>query len=407
MNTMTIARPDGPVDQGRDESSVPLPAETAPQREPPRGLLRWLFDVPEVVYRLRFGWIFGRRFLLLTHRGRRTGVVRRTVVEAVSFDAATFESVVVAGWGDRTNWYRNVVAGPALEVETGGRRYRPTQRVLAPDEVRAVLEGYVTRNPWAGGVMERLGLDPTGASPGSDRRIAHLRGVAFRPDQAMEPRVRRARRRRTTRRVYDVLARGYDRLTDPFESGLRAVGLRWLDARPGETIVEFGSGTGRALAAIGGHVGAEGRVIGLDLSSAMVDRARRRLADDGVGPWVTTDMGDAIASGLGDGSADGVFLSFVLESASHEDRAPLLAECRRVLRPDGRLVVVALDRPDRPGLAVRAYELVHRLVPQIVDCAPMQVVQALRDAAFEIEAVEAHTMTGLPVAVVRARRARA
>jgi len=187
MSSTMVAPSGGPSDvEAVGEPSTARTTVAGPGREPPRGPLRWLFDVPAVAYRLGLGWIFGRRYLMLTHRGRRSGAIRKTVVEAASFDPVTFESVVVAGWGDRTNWYRNIVASPAIAIETGGRRYHPMQRILEPVEVRDVLRGYLRRNPWARGVIERLGLGPTdGALP--DARIAHLRGVAFRPDPALAP----------------------------------------------------------------------------------------------------------------------------------------------------------------------------------------------------------------------------
>ena len=379
------------------------PARGDPARgDPPRGLLRLFFEIPAVVYRLRMGWIFGRRFLLLTHRGRRSGIIRKTVVEAALFDPETFESLVIAGWGDRTNWYRNIVAAPALEVETGGRRYRPTQRILAPTEVRDAVEEYVERYPWARGVLERLGL-ATNDGDLREIRVAQLRGVAFRPDPALEPRVRRARRRWTTRRVYDVLAPWYDLAVENLEARVRASGLRLLDAWPGETIVEFGSGTGQALSALAPMVGVEGRVIGVDLSPAMVERSRTRIAADGVGAWVSADVGDATDSGLPGDLADGIFMSFVLESFADEDVGKVLAECRRILRPGGRLVVVAMDRRDRPTLASRAYEGLQRLFPSILDCRPMRVAGILGAAGFEIDRTDLDAISGLPISLTRTR----
>ncbi len=378
-------------------------------RRPPSGLVRWFFDVPAVVYRLGLGRVFGRRFLLITHRGRRSGRIRRTVVEAVHFDPALFESVVMAGWGDRTHWYRNIVASPALRIETGGRRYRPVQRRLDPHEVHAALLEYVRANPWAHGMVEGLSGIELDGDPGQAARIARLRGVAFRPDPDLEAIDRRRARRRTTRRVYDALARWYGRVADPFESEVRAAGIDLLDATPGETIVELGAGTGAALTALGGMVGAEGRVIGLDLSPAMVAQAQHRIEAEGLEGSVSAAVGDAIAIGLPAGSADGVFMAFVLESLAAQDVPLVLAETRRILRPGGRLVVVALDleaRPDRearPGLVERAYGAVQRLFPTILDCRPMDVAGTLADAGFDVETTGSHRMAGLPVSVTRAR----
>jgi deazaflavin-dependent oxidoreductase (nitroreductase family) len=72
--------------------------------------------------------------LLLVHRGRESGLLRETVVETLLHDLATRESVVLPARGEKADWYRNVGATPALEVRTGGQRYVPEQRFLAPEE---------------------------------------------------------------------------------------------------------------------------------------------------------------------------------------------------------------------------------------------------------------------------------
>ncbi len=411
----TRATPDShPAEAGREQpptaDAAAIPAQPTPApvgaypRRPPGRLMRWFFDVPLLIYRLGLGRIFGTRFLLITHRGRRTGAIRHTVVEAVRFDPDTFESVVTAGWGDRTQWYRNLVAEPALRIETGGRRYRPVQRILEPAETYEALREYVKRNPWSRAIVEELaGMEVDGIERAAPERLAVLRAVAFRPDPRNVERDERARRRRTTRRVYDLLARWYDAIAERFEKDARCAGLRRLDALPAETIVEFGCGTGSALADLGWMVGTEGRVIGIDLAPRMVDRARERLATDGLGPWVTVHVGDGTASGLAGDYADGAFLSFVLESMDDDDRRALLAEVRRVLRPDGRLVVVALDEQEDRGPVARLYGVAHRLFPEIVDCRPIPVAATIAAAGFDIEFDQLHRVAGIPVAVVRAR----
>jgi deazaflavin-dependent oxidoreductase (nitroreductase family) len=148
---------------------------------PPRGVLRVALAAPRWLYRLHLGWVLGHRFLLLTHRGRRSGRLYTTVVEVARYDPTTRESVVVSGWGDRANWYRNLQVAPALEIETGGQRYVPIQRFLTSEEVYRELRDYLRRNRWAVGIVRRLfGLRFDGSD--ADRaRVALLRGVAFRP----------------------------------------------------------------------------------------------------------------------------------------------------------------------------------------------------------------------------------
>jgi hypothetical protein len=65
-------------------------------------LPRWttrLLAVPAYVYECNAGWLLGHRFLRLTHEGRRSGRVYRTMLEVVGEDRATGEVFVMAGLG--------------------------------------------------------------------------------------------------------------------------------------------------------------------------------------------------------------------------------------------------------------------------------------------------------------------
>jgi deazaflavin-dependent oxidoreductase (nitroreductase family) len=170
------------VSQPPDGSAtVPSGEGTRPPGAPPRGLLRRLLDAPRWLYRWHLGRLLGHRFLLLTHRGRRSGRVYRTVLEVVAYDPATGESIVTAGWGVHNEWYRNLEAAAALEVETGGRRYWPEQRLLTPEEVYEALAAYVRRDHPPQRIVVRLfGLRFDGSDRESER-VRDLRGVAFRP----------------------------------------------------------------------------------------------------------------------------------------------------------------------------------------------------------------------------------
>jgi deazaflavin-dependent oxidoreductase (nitroreductase family) len=148
----------------------------------PRGFLRLLLHLPDWLYRLHLGWLLGHRFLMLTHRGRKSGNVYHTVVEVVRYDPATRESVVLAAWRGETDWHRNIQARPALAVTTGCSHYVPAQRLLSPEETAAELRGYVARHPWvANQVLARLFALRIDGSAASYREAAFFRGVAFRP----------------------------------------------------------------------------------------------------------------------------------------------------------------------------------------------------------------------------------
>jgi deazaflavin-dependent oxidoreductase (nitroreductase family) len=157
------------------QSSAAAPAK-------PTGLKRLLFKAPVLLYRAGLGWLLGQRFLLLVHRGRKSGRKRYTVLEVARFDPATRESVVTAAYGEASDWYRNIHAQPALEIRTGFDRYRPQQRFLDTEAAYDALTDYDRRHPAAFRLIARsLGL-AYGGSEAHRREIAALfRVVAFRP----------------------------------------------------------------------------------------------------------------------------------------------------------------------------------------------------------------------------------
>jgi deazaflavin-dependent oxidoreductase (nitroreductase family) len=153
--------------------------------------LRLAFRLPIYLYRLDLGRLLGHRFLLLVHRGRESGLLRETVLEVIAHDPATRESVVLSAWGEKADWCRNVGATPALEVRTGGQRYVPEQRFLAPEENHAIIFDYRRRHPLAFRVFTRLFGYPLDGTEAARREFAcSLRLVAFRLRDVERARVR-------------------------------------------------------------------------------------------------------------------------------------------------------------------------------------------------------------------------
>jgi len=121
------------------------------------------------------------------------------------------------------------------------------------------------------------------------------------------------------RAAYDRLAPWYDWAEAPFESWAHAAGLRMLDARPGERILEIGVGTGHTLAALARQVGTDGSLLGIDLSLRMIQATRRRLARDSRGTQLALMQADARHLPLDAASVDAVTMSFTLELMATED----------------------------------------------------------------------------------------
>jgi deazaflavin-dependent oxidoreductase (nitroreductase family) len=111
---------------------------------------RALARAPITLYRHGLGWVFGRRVLMLEHTGRRSGQARFVCLEVVDRPAPERVVVVVSGFGERADWYRNLRADHACFVSTGRLRRVPARaRFMTSVESSATLDGYQRAHPRA------------------------------------------------------------------------------------------------------------------------------------------------------------------------------------------------------------------------------------------------------------------
>jgi demethylmenaquinone methyltransferase / 2-methoxy-6-polyprenyl-1,4-benzoquinol methylase len=139
------------------------------------------------------------------------------------------------------------------------------------------------------------------------------------------------------RSMFDRIAPVYDVMNHAMTAGLDR-GWRRLTVsavvRPGDRVLDACCGTGD-LALVAEQAGA--RVVGLDFSARMLERARAK--SDAV-DWVEGDM---LALPFEPESFDAVTVGFGVRNV--EDLGAGLRELRRVLRPGGRLGVLEITRP--------------------------------------------------------------
>ena len=112
--------------------------------------------------------------------------------------------------------------------------------------------------------------------------------------------------------------------------------LGFLALRPGETVLDLGSGAGLDAFLAARQVGPGGRVIGVDMTPAMLERARANAAKAGLAQ-VEFREGRLEALPVESGSVDAVTSNCVINLVP--DKRAVFAEVARVLRPGGRLVV--------------------------------------------------------------------
>jgi arsenite methyltransferase len=160
----------------------------------------------------------------------------------------------------------------------------------------------------------------------------------------------------------------------------RSAGLR-----PGETVLDLGSGAGVDVFLAAREVGAEGRVVGVDLTPQMVDRARRLAVEKGYAN-VEFRLGDIEAMPVEDSSMDVILSNCVLNLVPDKHRA--FAEMYRVLKPGGRFVVSDIvSRGEVPDSIREDLTLWAGCLAGAID--QEAYVSALRHAGFgEIEVIE-------------------
>jgi ubiquinone/menaquinone biosynthesis C-methylase UbiE len=212
--------------------------------------------------------------------------------------------------------------------------------------------------------------------------------------------------RARTRANYDRLSRWYDLFAGSSERKYCELGLRRLDVRSGERVLEIGAGTGHALLALAQAVGATGAAWGVDLSQGMCRVARERLAHAEPSPLAILLCGDAVSLPFPADAFDAIFMSFTLELFDDADMPRVLDECHRVLREDGRLGVVALAETGRPNLMPRLYAWAHQRFPDVVDCRPIRVTDTLTRSDFYVNSVTRGSLWGLPIEIAIAGKSK-
>ena len=225
-----------------------------------------------------------------------------------------------------------------------------------------------------------------------------------RPDEWAQGLRRVTRSRTQALHVYDRTSRWHRFVEEPFERRARTAGLDLLRVQPGERVVELGCGAGGALIALARAAGQTGRVVGLDLSPGMISQAAARLRRAGLADRAVLLVGDATSIPWPDVSVDALFMAFTLELFDTPEIPLVLAECRRVLRPGGRIGVVSLSRAAPVRWPTRLYERLHDHFPAALDCRPIHPRLAVEAAGFEQAQSRAIPLWGLRTEAVVAVR---
>lgn len=115
--------------------------------QPPRGFSRFLYRLPILLYRAGLGILMGRRFLLLEHTGRKSGLTRKAVLEVIRYEEMNEFYYVVSAFGDRSDWYQNICRKPEVRVQVGWKWTEAYAIALPLDQTITEIVGYAERHP--------------------------------------------------------------------------------------------------------------------------------------------------------------------------------------------------------------------------------------------------------------------
>ena len=182
------------------------------------------------------------------------------------------------------------------------------------------------------------------------------------------------------RRRYDKDAPRYDREMGFFERLLFRDARDWVCSQAEGDTLEIAAGTGLNLP----HYRNRVRITGVELSPAMLERARSRAAELGLAADLR--LGDATALEFPDSSFDTVICTFSL--CTIPDDAAAVAEAWRVLRPGGRFVLAEHVRSSRPRIRA-GQRLIDPLAVRFgADHLLREPLTHLRRREFAVERIE-------------------
>jgi len=138
------------------------------------------------LYNTPLASLLGRMFLLLTTRGRRSGLPRTTPLQYEAIKGAYY---LGAARGVRADWVRNILADPSVECRVGRRMFRATARVVTEiGPIADFLQVRLRRHPHiVGAILRSEGLPRTPARADLEAYSARLALVVLTPNPSGEP----------------------------------------------------------------------------------------------------------------------------------------------------------------------------------------------------------------------------
>lgn len=159
--------------------------------------------------------------------------------------------------------------------------------------------------------------------------------------QTLTPDTASASEETVTNRVYNAWSKVYDTTFGRLVHKRQHHALAQLRHNPGDRVLDLGVGTGMTLL----QYPRDMQVVGIDLSPGMLEQAREKVIEHGL-DHVELHLGNALETPFADHSFDHVVISHTISVVN--DPAALMREAKRLVKPDGRIILLNHFRSPLP-----------------------------------------------------------
>ncbi len=151
--------------------------------------------------------------------------------------------------------------------------------------------------------------------------------------------------------MFDDIAPRYDFMNRFLSAGIdvswRKKALSELKSIKPQVMLDVATGTAD-VAIMAAHMLKPAKIIGIDISTGMLDLGRKKLLKEGLDGRIELQTGDSEAINFPDASFDAVTVAFGVRNFAHLEKG--LSEIYRVLKPGGKLVVLEFSKPKIIGI---------------------------------------------------------
>lgn len=201
--------------------------------------------------------------------------------------------------------------------------------------------------------------------------------------------------------VYDKIAPIYDFWGMLTESKARNRAIELAEIKNGQSILEVAVGTGLAFSEIIKR-NPDGVSTGIDISKGMLAKARKRVSKLSKANYSLT-VGSAFNLDIEDESIDILMNNYMFDLIPYEDMSKILAEFKRVLKKDGKLILVNMTEGERFGS--KLYDLIYNISPKTMGgCRGVKLTSRLQHHGFKVEIREYYQQMLFPSEVILARK---